>query len=330
MNDSAVSIEMLKDILVDPDFESVCPPLTEAEFSLLEQNILSDGEVTSPVIVWDDKLIDGHHRRRIILKHPELPFQIKEVAFNNKYEAIAWICKNQAGRRNLTSEQLTYLIGKRYEAEKHSWGASDGFRGNGNETEKSVSGKMCHLLNDEKTSSKIANESGVSERYVRYAEKYAQGVDAAEAACPGSKQELLAGSFKPTRKEVSDLAKLPAEGVADKLSEYRRAQAEREEKRRQAQEEKRHRAEEAKEAGKQFNSISELSVNMAEPKRRNDVSNVIGIISDAALEMKDTCETYIVEFPQLMKEDKPLLLQALEDLKEYLNEIFKPANKKSS
>lgn len=40
MNDSAVSIEMLKDILVDPDFESVCPPLTEDEFSLLEQNIL--------------------------------------------------------------------------------------------------------------------------------------------------------------------------------------------------------------------------------------------------------------------------------------------------
>ena len=102
MNDSAVSIEMLKDILVDPDFESVCPPLTEDEFSLLEQNILSDGEVTSPLIVWDNKLIDGHHRRQIILKHPELPFQIKEVAFNNKYEAIAWICKNQAGRRNLT------------------------------------------------------------------------------------------------------------------------------------------------------------------------------------------------------------------------------------
>lgn len=108
MNDSAENIEMLKDILVDPDFESVCPPLTEDEFSLLEQNILSDGEVTSPLIVWDNKLIDGHHRRQIILKHPELPFQIKEVAFNNKYEAIAWICKNQAGRRNLTSEQLSY------------------------------------------------------------------------------------------------------------------------------------------------------------------------------------------------------------------------------
>lgn len=118
MNDSAASIDLLKDIIVDQDFESVCPPLTEDEFSLLEQNILSDGEVTSPLIVWNNNLIDGHHRRQIILQHPELPFQIKEVAFNDKYEAIAWICKNQAGRRNLTSEQLSYLIGKRYEAEK--------------------------------------------------------------------------------------------------------------------------------------------------------------------------------------------------------------------
>ena len=109
MSDSAVSICVLKDILIDPDFESVCPPLTEDEFSLLEQNILSDGEVTNPLIVWDNKLIDGHHRRQIILKHPELPFQIKEIAFSNKYEAIAWICKNQAGRRNLTPEQLSWM-----------------------------------------------------------------------------------------------------------------------------------------------------------------------------------------------------------------------------
>lgn len=76
----------LKDILIDPDFESVCPPLTEDEFSLLEQNILSDGKVTNPLIVWDNKLIDGHHRRQIILKHPELPFQIKEAAFNSGYD----------------------------------------------------------------------------------------------------------------------------------------------------------------------------------------------------------------------------------------------------
>ena len=120
---------------------------------------------------------------------------------------------------------------------------------------------------------------------------------------------------KPTRKEVSILSKLPAEEVADKLSEYRRAQSEREEKRKQAQDEKRRRAEEAKEAGKQFTSISELSASMAEPKRRNDVSNVIGIIKDMAQEFLSTCETFFDEFPELKGPKKPTLLDALADLK---------------
>ncbi len=321
MNDSAVRVEMLKIISIDPDFESVCPPLTEDEFTLLEQNILSDGEVTSPLIVWDNKLIDGHHRRQIILNHPELPFQVKEVAFNNKYEAIAWICKNQAGRRNLTSEQLTYLIGKQYEAEKQSWGASDGFRGNGNE--ESVSYQNDNLPKTEKTNERIAKEYGIGSASVSRAEKYAKGVDAAEAVCPGVKQELLSGTFKPTKKEVSELSMLPAEEVSDKLSEYRKAQEEREEKRRQAREEKCRQAEGATETDDGYNSISDLSANMAEPKRRNNVSNVIGIISEMAQKLQATCETYIDEFPELTETEKPQLFQALDDLREYLNELYK-------
>ncbi len=175
MSDSAVSICVLKDILIDPDFESVCPPLTEDEFSLLEQNILSDGEVTNPLIVWDNKLIDGHHRRQIILKHPELPFQIKEIAFSNKYEAIAWICKNQAGRRNLTPEQFSYLIGKRYEAEKQSWGSQGRFQDN--KQDDSPRGKNYLLGKSNPTAAKIADENGISEKSVRLFGEYVKGID---------------------------------------------------------------------------------------------------------------------------------------------------------
>lgn len=111
MNETEERIEQLKSITIDPDFEKVCPPLTEDEFSQLEQNILSDGAVTSPLVVWNNILIDGHHRRQIILKHPELEYHIQEVTLPTRAEAIAWICKNQVGRRNLTPKQLVYLIG---------------------------------------------------------------------------------------------------------------------------------------------------------------------------------------------------------------------------
>ena len=44
------------------------------------------------------------------------------LRFESREEVLAWICKNQLGRRNLTPEQKLFLIGKQYEAEKSSHG----------------------------------------------------------------------------------------------------------------------------------------------------------------------------------------------------------------
>lgn len=333
MNDTAVNVEMLKIITIDPDFESVCPPLTKDEFSLLEQNILSDGEVTTPLVVWNNILIDGHHRRQIILKHPEISFSIKEVDFEDRYVAEAWICKNQIGKRNLTPEQRTYILGKRYKAEKHTDGAADGFRGN--QHEKLVVGKIYPLPEKQpisekcppperpRTSERIAKESKVSEKAVRLAEKYSDGVDAAEAACPGIKGELLSGAIKPTRQDVISIANLPEEERPEAIANLRRANELKKEKMLKAREERRKKADAGEEAERVYSSIGELSASMAEPKPRNTVSNVVGIISDQAQILVATCESYIAEFPELMEKDKPMLSQALGELREYLKAIFK-------
>ena len=49
-------------LIIDPEFRDKIPPLTEDEFTLLEENILSDGAVFSPLIVWDGTILDGHNR----------------------------------------------------------------------------------------------------------------------------------------------------------------------------------------------------------------------------------------------------------------------------
>ena len=110
----------LKDLKIDPEFKEKIPPLTEDEFSLLEQNILADGQVMVPLIIWNDTILDGHNRYRILQKHPDIPFKTFPKKFPDKYAAIAWICRNQLGRRNLTPEQKRYLIGKQYEADGRS------------------------------------------------------------------------------------------------------------------------------------------------------------------------------------------------------------------
>ena len=109
-------------LTIDPEFEAKCPPLTGDELSQLEENILEEGLVLMPLIVWNDTIVDGHNRYRIAQAHPGIGFRTHEKQFNNRYEALSWICKNQLGRRDLTPQQKKYLIGQRYEAEKNTHG----------------------------------------------------------------------------------------------------------------------------------------------------------------------------------------------------------------
>ena len=103
---------------IDPEFQSQIPPLTDDEFKQLEENILKEGKLISPLIVWNNTLVDGHNRYAILQKHPEIYFSTMPLPFESREEVLAWICKNQLGRRNLTPEQKYYLMGKQYEAEK--------------------------------------------------------------------------------------------------------------------------------------------------------------------------------------------------------------------
>lgn len=200
----------ISDLIIDEEFESVIPPLTDEEFELLKESVLNYGEVYHPLVVWNNIIVDGHHRYKILKEHPEVKYRIKERAFENRYEAISWICLNQLGRRNLNDAQKKMLIGRRYKTEKMARGASDGFRGN--QHKKSVKGQNVPLPDDVHiTSSRIATEMGTNEKTVRRAEKFVDGVDAAEEVLPGVTKDITSGKIKPKQADVAAIAKAPAE-----------------------------------------------------------------------------------------------------------------------
>ena len=149
--------------------------------------------------------MDGHNRFTIAKKHPEIPFTVHEKAFANRYEAIIWICKNQLGRRNLTPEQKKYLIGKQYEAEKYANGGD-----RKSSTAKSV-GQNGPLIDKHLTRKRIATENAVNDSFVKRAEQFSKGVDAAEEAVPGTRQKVLSGEVKPTAAEIASVARAPPE-----------------------------------------------------------------------------------------------------------------------
>lgn len=192
-------------IRIDPEFRDKIPPLTPAEFDQLEQNILADGEVYEPIIVWNGAIIDGHNRWKIINAHPEIPYKVKEMDFPDVWAAFDWMYSKQLGRRNLSEEMRNTLIGKQYEARKKSKGAADGFRGN--QYTKEVKYEN-HTLAKVDTATQIAEEHGISRDTVIQNAKFAKGIDIIQAQAPAVANQILHGGSGVTKQAVAAFPKL--------------------------------------------------------------------------------------------------------------------------
>ena len=109
--------------------------------------------------------------------------------------------QKSAGRRNLTFQQKKYLIGKRYESEKASYG------GDRKSSEVKSSSQVGNLISPEKTCDRIANEYGISKNSVLRAGAFSKAVDIADEIDPGIRSEIFAGKIKPTQDDVEALTK---------------------------------------------------------------------------------------------------------------------------
>lgn len=209
---------------IDPEFQSKIPPLQFEEEQQLEQNIIAEGRLLNPIITWNGYILDGHTRYRILKKHGFIKFEVEEIQLANKYEALAWICKNQLGRRNLSPERKKFLLGKEYESTKLAVGAPLGSKHGIRKC-----GQNDHIFTESRTCQRIASEHGVGEKTVRRAEKYSQGIDAAEEAMPGAQEEILTGRIKATDAQIAALPAIPKEERPAILDELRKEKGKRNE-----------------------------------------------------------------------------------------------------
>lgn len=212
--------EMLEQLKIDLEFEKVIPPISLAEFVQLEENILTEGQILTPIAVWNGVIVDGHNRFKILQRHPHIQYTIKEMNFENRYEAIAWMCNQQLGRRNLRPEHFKYLIGRRYSAEKQMKRLRD------EKGQYLPGGHDDHLDDGLKTSERIAQEIGKSERYVRRAEEFADGLDIADEIIPGTKEKVLNGEVKVQHWDVESLRRFALDDRTEQVKSIFSSKAE--------------------------------------------------------------------------------------------------------
>jgi ParB-like chromosome segregation protein Spo0J len=110
---------MNTDFIINEEFARLIPPLSSEELEKLEQSLVNEG-CLNPLIVWNNTIIDGHHRYAICIKHGISFNVIEKMELETELDVKLWMINNQFSRRNLPTETrlaLAYRF-KEFEAEK--------------------------------------------------------------------------------------------------------------------------------------------------------------------------------------------------------------------
>ena len=186
---------------IDAAFKNLIRPLRRDEYHQLELNLSIDG-CRDPIITWDGTIVDGHNRYEIC-NRLRIPYMTQEIEFDSREAAVAWICSNQLGRRNITEETRKYLIGKQYEAEKIIASKKNLNGANqytaGLESAEGVSADI-HTRGSRgsgrRTAGRIGKEHHVSPTTVIKYAKYSEALDTIAQKAPELLPQILSGNYK--------------------------------------------------------------------------------------------------------------------------------------
>ena len=151
-------------------FADLIPPLSIEERGELENSIMDEG-CRDAICVWNGVIVDGHNRYEIC-KRRKRAFRVKEMSFDNDEAAVAWIIRNQVGRRNLTAMQRAELALKLKDAIAAEAKKRQGAR---NDLKKNIPQKSAG--SSKETRDELAKMAGVSHDTIAKVEKIIAGAE---------------------------------------------------------------------------------------------------------------------------------------------------------
>lgn len=97
----------MKNLEIREELQNLLPRLSESEYAGLEADIIAKGCI-SPIVTWNNVIVDGHHRYRICQAHG-ISFDTVSLEFQSLEEALFWAWTHQENRRNITPYQRAQI-----------------------------------------------------------------------------------------------------------------------------------------------------------------------------------------------------------------------------
>ena len=177
---------------IDPELNGVLDELSEEDYSALEKSLLTDGFKGAPIMVWGDVIVDGHNRYEICNKH-HIPYEVQQINFENKEEAIRWMVRQQLGRRNLNPMQRIKITEKFRPFYKKKADENKSANGGDKKSELKNSAKAIKEEDKIDVRAKCAKDAGTS------TDTYSKGVKILESGNEELIQQTLKGEISINR-----------------------------------------------------------------------------------------------------------------------------------
>jgi hypothetical protein len=190
-------------IRIDPEFKALCPPLSADEYATLQESLLADG-CRDALVIWEGALLDGHNRLAICERHG-LSFSTTEMTLPDREAAIAWILRNQLGRRNLHPDAASLMRGKLYNMQKKTRaeaGALGGASKDQNDT--------CLPT----TAERLASDLGVSAPTIKRDGKFAEAVATLAPLIPDIPQRAMSGEIVSRQAVIEEAERVESAQMA--------------------------------------------------------------------------------------------------------------------
>lgn len=214
---------MFRVLLVDEEFLSLDIPISPEQYAEMGYQIKKD-IYREPVVIWQDYIIEGFQRFNLYQKHHKY-YPVESHNFSSRYFAVAWSCRNQLKRKDLTANAEAWLLYRLYGAEKkieQKKKARDQFQ------YRQLS-PSTHSWPDEQFPQKeepvvidrICAEYNISAATLKRYITFGQSIDQIEKLFPGVRNRILTGDLEVARARAPDLLRMPRKDLQEMIENPR-------------------------------------------------------------------------------------------------------------
>lgn len=151
-----------QELETNDNFQAIYP-YTEEQLEAMENIAVANGEILHPLISWNGTLIFGYPYHRILQKHPDLKYTIKEKVFENWQDAKAWTVEYYVSMPEIT---LPHKLLMAIQCEEYWYYKEQAKKTQGKRND--LSSQSEEKLKSKTVDAIIARKVGCSETYVYY------------------------------------------------------------------------------------------------------------------------------------------------------------------